>query len=345
MPHPTPAAPAPDAPAQDARPQDARPQATVAIVTKNRREYARAAIRSALAQVPRVEVLVCDDGSTDGTPEMVRAEFPEAVLHVSERSADIAVQRTRATALASAPFVFCIDDDAAFSSPDTVAEALRLFDHPRVALVAMPFVNVRVSDRVLQRAPAPEGTYVASGFVGTAYGVRRDVFVALGGYRPLLVHQYEEEDFAIRLLDAGYLIRLASTPPIHHFHSPTRNREGMDRWGARNTILFTWHNVPMPYLVAHMAATSVNAFAAGVRAGTTGRKLRGMAAGYADCLRQRQERTPVRGETYRLYRRLKTGGPLPAAVAEGTAWGRVAAGAAESARNATAARRPQAVVA
>lgn len=288
----------------------------MAIVTKNRREYARQAIRSALAQVPPVAVLVCDDGSTDGTPEMIRAEFPEVALHVSERSADIAVQRTRATVLASTPLVFCIDDDAAFTAPETVAEAVRLFDTPRVALVAMPFVNVRVSDRVLQRAPDAEGVYVASGYVGTAYAVRRDVFVALGGYRPTLVHQYEEEDFAIRLLDAGYLIRVATTPPIHHFHSPTRNREGMDVWGARNTILFTWLNVPMPFLIAHMAATSVNALRAGVRAGTTWRKLRGMASGYADCVRQRRERTPVRAATYRLYRRLRRGGPLAVAAVE-----------------------------
>ena len=301
-------------------------RATVAIVTKNRREYARGAIRSALAQVPAVEVLVCDDGSTDGTPDMVRAEFPEAVLHTSDRSSDIAVQRTRATALASAPVVFSIDDDAEFTSPHTVAEALRLFDHPRVALVAMPFVNVRVSDRVLQRAPDALVAYASSGFVGTAYAVRRDVFLGLGGYRPFLVHQYEEEDFAVRLLDAGYLIRLASTPPIHHFHSPTRDRKGMDHWGARNTILFTWHNVPMPFFLAHMAATSLNALAAGVRAGTTRRKVVGMASGYADCARQWRERAPVRAATYRLYRRLKRGGPLPVDVVEATPWGRVPAG-------------------
>ena len=303
--------------------QPTAPEATVVIVTKNRLAYARRAIRSALDQVPRVEVLVCDDGSTDGTPEMVRAEFPEAVLHVAERSEDIAVQRTRATALASAPIVVSIDDDAEFTSPHTVAAALRLFDRPRVALVAMPFVNVRVSDRVLQRTPNADGVYVASGFVGTAYAVRRDVFLALAGYRTFLVHQYEEEDFAIRLLDAGYLIRLADTPPIHHFHSPTRNRVGMDVWGARNTILFTWHNVPMPFFAAHMAATSVNAFVAGVRAGTTWRKLRGMASGYADCMRQRRERAPVRAATYRLYRRLKRGGPLPLEVVEQLSWGRV----------------------
>ena len=222
------------------------------------------------------------------------------------------MQRTRATTRAAAPIVVCIDDDAAFTAPDTVAGAVELFDDSRVGLVAMPFINVRVSDTVRQRAPEPNGTYVASGYVGTAYAVRRDVFSALGGYRETLVHQYEEEDFAIRLLDAGYLIRVASTPPIHHFHSPTRNREGMDVWGARNTILFTWLNVPMPFLVAHLAATSVNALRAGVRAGTTGRKLRGIVAGYADAVRYWRDRRPVKGKTYRMYRQLRRRGPQPA---------------------------------
>lgn len=302
--------------------QHAVPHATVVISTKNRKEYLRRAVRSALEQTAAVEVLVCDDGSTDGSPEMIREEFPEAILHTSDRSEDVAVQRNRGAALASAPIIVSIDDDAMFTSPTTVAEALAAFEHPRVGVVALPFVNVRVDDHVRQRAPEPAGIYVASSFVGTAYAIRRDVFLALGGYRTFLIHQYEEEDFCIRLLDAGYLIRLGISEPIHHFHSPVRNRKGMDIWGARNTILFTWHNVPMPYFLLHMGATTLNALAAGVKAGSTLRKIHGVASGYADCLRQIEERKPVRPATYRLYRRLKRYGALSMAEVERLPWSR-----------------------
>lgn len=288
-----------------------RPLATVAISTRNRKDDLRRAVQSALDQTVAVEILVCDDASTDGTSEMIRTEFPSVVLHTSDTPHDVAVQRNMAAELASTSIIVSIDDDAAFTSPDTVAEVLRGFDDPRVGAVAMPFINVRVDSRIRQKAPDSTGTYIASSFVGTAYAIRREVFMKLGGYRTFLIHQYEEEDFCIRMLEAGYMIRLGSTEPIHHFHSPVRDRRGMDIWGARNTVLFTWHNVPMPYFVVHLLGTTVNALAAGVRAGSTLRKVRGVVSGYADCARQMRERQPVRPATYRLYRHLRRVGTLP----------------------------------
>jgi len=41
----------------------------------------RAALLSAFEQTGHPEVMVIDDGSTDGTADMVRAEFTRAVLH------------------------------------------------------------------------------------------------------------------------------------------------------------------------------------------------------------------------------------------------------------------------
>ena len=63
-------------------------EATIVIVTKNRKEELRDAVLSALNQVGRLEILVIDDGSTDGTSEMIRAEFPTvtAVCFVTARS-------------------------------------------------------------------------------------------------------------------------------------------------------------------------------------------------------------------------------------------------------------------
>ena len=77
------------------------PQATVVIVTKNRKDDLRRALTSTYTQSDvTFDVIVFDDASTDGTPDIVRAEFPQARLHVAEVSTGHIVHRNRGTELA-----------------------------------------------------------------------------------------------------------------------------------------------------------------------------------------------------------------------------------------------------
>ena len=154
-------------------------QATVIITTKNRRYELRKAIASALGQSARPQVLVIDDGSTDGTSRMVEREFPSVLLVRSETSQGYITQRNRAAELATTPFLFSLDDDAVFSTPDIVQTTLEQFDHPRVGAVAIPFVDVSRSQSIQQRAPHPDGVYTSYTYIGTAHAVRRQLFLAL----------------------------------------------------------------------------------------------------------------------------------------------------------------------
>src|SRR5690349_16819415 len=116
-----------------------RPEATIIITTKNRRDELRSALKSVFQQTAVIEVVVMDDGSTDGTREMVSAEFPLARVERSEKSRGYIVQRNLAAHVASAAILVSIDDDAAFSSPHVVEQTLNEFDDPRVGAVAIPY--------------------------------------------------------------------------------------------------------------------------------------------------------------------------------------------------------------
>src|SRR5579859_1637302 len=102
------------------QPADLSPSATVVITTKNRKLELRNAVGSALSQSARPQVIVMDDGSTDGTRQMVEREFPKARLEYSESSLGYIHQRNRAAKLATTEFLFSLDDDAVFSSPRVV---------------------------------------------------------------------------------------------------------------------------------------------------------------------------------------------------------------------------------
>jgi hypothetical protein len=60
--------------------------ASLVITTRNRRDDLRTVLRSAVQQAGLPEIIVIDDGSNDGTAEMVRVEFPSVIVHRREDS-------------------------------------------------------------------------------------------------------------------------------------------------------------------------------------------------------------------------------------------------------------------
>jgi glycosyltransferase involved in cell wall biosynthesis len=305
-----------DRPAASPGPGDPSPNATVAIVSKNRKDELAQAIDSALLQDAACEVIVVDDGSTDGTSEFVSRRFPSIRLMSFPESAGYIVRRNQAARMARGPIVFSIDDDAIFTSPRIVRQTLAEFDDPRIGAVAMPFIDVRVSPEVRQAAPDDRQTYVAFAFIGTAYAVRRELFLKLGGFREFLVHQGEEGDFCQRMLQAGYVTRLGSADPIHHTASPRRDLTRMDVFGRRNDLLFAWYNVPLRNLPIHMAATVVNGLRHGIRTHRLTNMVRGFLRGVGAGWKSRGDRRPVSSPVYRLGRTLKKGGSMPLAEIE-----------------------------
>lgn len=282
------------------------PQATVIITTKNRRDDLRTAIASALAQTGAVvEVIVIDDGSTDGTSAMVANEFPVVRLVRVATSQGYIVQRNKGAKAASAPIIFSIDDDAAFSTPRVIADTLADFAESQIGAVAIPFINVNRDSKIRQRAPDAKEVFACAVYIGTAHAVRKDLFLSLGGYREQLVHQCEEEDFCIRLLDQGQFVRLGTAEPIFHYESPRRSTRRIVVHNARNHILFAWHNVPLPQMPFHMAGSTLNLIRHGIRERAPCWTAEGLGRGvWATLTRETKHRRPVRRQTYRAFRHM-----------------------------------------
>ncbi|MCS3748875.1 glycosyltransferase involved in cell wall biosynthesis [Salinibacter ruber] len=283
--------------------------ATVVITTKDRKDDLRRAVQSAVEQTAGPEILVVDDGSEDGTSEMIREEFPDVRVHRAEESAGYIIRRNQGAEMAKGSIVFSIDDDAEFSSPRIVEQVLAEFDHPRIGAVAIPYVDVKRESGVQQKAPEGEGRYCTSTFRGTAYALRRDLFLRQGGYREHLVHQGEEMDYCIRMLDSGYAVRLGCSDIIKHYESPRRSLDRMDFYGRRNDVLFGWHNVPAQFLGLHLFIAFVNLFRTVAREGRITKLLAGTMAGLRDCVKYFYSRDPVGKKSYRLYRELRRSGP------------------------------------
>ena len=111
---------------------------SVVIPTYNRRHVIAPAIESALnQQCGEIEVIVVDDGSTDGTPEWLATEYADrpVICRRNEGLKGPAGGRNTGIRAARGDFIALLDSDDAFL-PHHLADALAAFErHPNLGVV------------------------------------------------------------------------------------------------------------------------------------------------------------------------------------------------------------------
>jgi GT2 family glycosyltransferase len=214
--------------------------------------------------LPRHEgpVILVDNGSTDGTPARVHAEFPEVrLIELAENRG--APARNLGVAAASTAYVAFADDDS-WWAPGALARAADLLDeHPRLALVAGRMVvepGERPDPVSAAMATAPLGTEAdlpgpsVLGFLACGAIVRRAPFLEAGGFDPVLFFMGEEERLALDLASAGWGLAYVEDVVAHHEPAAGRDRSDRAARAARNRLLTAVMRRPLRTVLAYVAA-------------------------------------------------------------------------------------------
>jgi N-acetylglucosaminyl-diphospho-decaprenol L-rhamnosyltransferase len=205
------------------------------IPTFNGRERLSGALRRLAGQSRPADVVVVDNGSADGTAEMVREEFPETSLLELDRNLGFGPALNQAVAERPGDPVILLNDDAeveprfvealldaAAGGPECVAGVLVQGANP--TLIDSAGV---VADRTLMGFDYLHGEPVATatkaldplGPTGAAALYRLDAFRAVGGFDERIFLYYEDLDLAMRLRAAGGRCRLAAEARAVHAYS------------------------------------------------------------------------------------------------------------------------------
>jgi len=226
---------------------------SVVVITHNR----RAELDLALGRLSRLSeqppVVVVDNGSSDGTAEMVTSRHPDVVLIEPGRNLGAVGRNVGVAAVTTSYVAFC--DDDTWYEDGALSRAADLLDrHPTLAVVTAQILvepGARVdpicdemADSPLEREPALPGHPLLSFLAGVSI-VRREAFVQAGGFSERLWLGGEEELLASDLVRSGW--RLAYVPEVvaHHQASSLRDPHLRRRHGIRNTLWFTWLRRPM----------------------------------------------------------------------------------------------------
>ena len=116
-----------------------KPDISVIIPTFNRAKYLPEALDSVLEQKSSgytLEVIVIDDGSTDGTDKLMREKYKDKVIYkkLSKNTGMPAVVRNHGMKLARGEFIAFQDSDDLWTS-EKLAAQMPLFDNPDVVFV------------------------------------------------------------------------------------------------------------------------------------------------------------------------------------------------------------------
>lgn len=181
---------------------------SVIIPTYNYARFLREAIDSALAQTrPALEVIVVDDGSTDGTRELL-AEYGERIRVLSQQNQGVAAARNAGIGAANGDYLAFLDSDDAWYPRKLEQQMLRFEQEPHLGLVHCGAEMIDAEGRTLDTTTGGMEGDVAEAMLrldrevimpqGSSIVVPKRIAMDLGGFDVRLPPS-EDWDFCYRL--------------------------------------------------------------------------------------------------------------------------------------------------
>jgi GT2 family glycosyltransferase len=216
------------------------------------------------------EVIVVDNGSSDGSVAYLAAEHPTVQIIALERNTGFAHAANRGVAAAAHQLVALINTDIVLM-PDWIARMVATAcEHPSAASVACKMLSLSDPDRVydagdvLRRDGACEqrgrfmrddGRFDTPGDVfGACAGAalyRRTVVLSAGGFDERYFAYLEDVDLALRLRLAGWGCRYEPAVALHAGGgSSPQLAGGHDALVTRNTLFLVARAFPLRWLPA-----------------------------------------------------------------------------------------------
>ncbi|WP_309134381.1 glycosyltransferase family 2 protein [Cellulomonas sp.] len=240
----------------------------------------------------RMEVVVVDNASTDGTEDLMARRHP--AVRVIRSAVNLGFAGGAELGMRDAPgHVVLLNNDARFA-PDAVERLLDALDgFPRAGAVTAKILladpsggeprwvnstgNVVTTrgaggDRDWMRPRGQESTErTVFGFCGGAALLRREALDDVGGFDPSLFLYYEDTDLSWRMRAAGWeVVHEPAAVAVHQHAASSGTDSPLFRYhNTRNSLVVVTRHAPARVVLRSVVRQSAGAVRAVLRAGTS----------------------------------------------------------------------------
>lgn len=276
-----------------------QPFVSVIIPTFNRLELLKETVASVRDQTFRdYEIIVINDGCTDGTPEWLDAQ--KDLKHLDRKNSGIAASRNNGAAAARGQWFAFLDHDDLWAPDKLEIQAEFVKENPEVALVAARHVRLGRKHRQYRKRKWIKGDLFVKAFSESfihtsSVMIRKDVFHAIGGF-PTEYRFADEFDVWLKIA-ATYPIAYVDDPLVFiRFYEANTSH---DRIGVRTDTYdillknYDPERIPVRVFLKTMSDHDISFGRAYVKAGQMVAALK--------WFRLSVERTPWRLRSWRYY--------------------------------------------
>lgn len=230
---------------------DNTPLVSVLIINWNRKEILKQVLMNLAKQTyPHFEIIIADNGSTDGAPEMVESEFPNVKLirlddNLGIKGYNIAFKNS------AGEFIVILDNDS-YLEETGIAKIVKKFqNYPGLGALGCKVYNY-YSGKVHHWHPkvkdenGSEKGFDSPLFNGCAGAAKSRVLKEVGFYPEEFFLYENERDLCTRIINAGYDVKyFTDIVGFHMVSDEGRSSERLIFYATRNQIWYFWKYMPI----------------------------------------------------------------------------------------------------
>lgn len=249
--------------------------ASIVVPAFNKWQFTEQCLLSLRETAPWAEIVVVDNGSTDGTLSNLSANFREVLTIYNTRNTGFAKACNQGVKFATGGVIVFLNNDTrahpgwleplveALEDPSIwVVGSLLLYPNGTVQHAGMAVRNNLQWSHLYGQAdpdsiPGIRTAKDLQAVTGACLAMRREDFTRLGGFDEEYVNGYEDVDLCMRVRKAGGRVRYEPRSVLTHYEGQTEGRFDAE---SKNIVRFygKWRRDMRPDLDRIVAATSEN---------------------------------------------------------------------------------------